>query len=149
MCTKNRQLDAIKELSDIFEPDMYNGRLHYMASINVLLANHSTAAAAGSDDSSVLTAHSLSKRRNSGSSSCSSAETSHADFDDFELVDYDAAHSQSQDYLIHKSGRDRSYSPYPATAIARAKSKSHRRRRSSFSKLRGVVGGLLSNRPKN
>ncbi|KAJ2459779.1 hypothetical protein GGF42_001258 [Coemansia sp. RSA 2424] len=149
MHTTDRQQDALKELSDIFEPDLYNGRLHHIPSISVLLATHLAAAATGSDDASVLTAHALSKRRNSGSSSCSSAEACLADFEDFELVDYDTVHSQSQEDLIYKGDRDCDYSPSPAPAAALAKATRHRRRKSSFSKFRGVVGGLLAGKPKN
>ncbi|KAJ2063058.1 hypothetical protein GGI17_002005 [Coemansia sp. S146] len=134
----------IMELSDIFEPDMYNGRLHHLPSINVMLASH--LGAAGSDNLSVTTAYSLSKRRNSDSSSYSAAESSHVDFDDFELVDYDTIYSQSQEELIHKGNNTRGYSLSPTPTV---KAKKHRRRQSSFSKLRVVVGGLLQSRQRN
>ncbi|KAJ2034932.1 hypothetical protein GGI01_001698 [Coemansia sp. RSA 376] len=140
----DRQQNNIMELSDIFEPDMYNGRLHHLPSINVMLASH--LGAAGSDNVSVTTAYSLSKRRNSDSSAYSAAESPHADFDDFEMVDYDTVYAQSQEELIHREDNTRGYSLYPTSTI---KAKKYRRRQSSFSKLRVAVGGLLQSRQRN
>ncbi|KAJ2890426.1 hypothetical protein GGI21_002634 [Coemansia aciculifera] len=145
----DRQHDTLKELSDIFEPDLYNGRFNHMPSINVLLSSHLTAATVRPDNSSEITAHSLSSRRNSASSSCSDADTSNADFEDFELVDYEIPHSQSQEYLIFKSEHSNGHSHSSALSAALASAKSHRRRRASFSKFRDVVGELLSSRTKN
>ncbi|KAJ2244540.1 hypothetical protein GGI13_006181 [Coemansia sp. RSA 455] len=140
----DRQQNNIMELSDIFEPDMYNGRLHHLPSINVMLASHLVVA--GSDNASATTAYSLSKRRNSDSSAYSAAESPHADFDDFEMVDYDTVYAQSQEELIHRGDNTRGYSLYPTSTV---KAKKYRRRQSSFSKLRVAVGGLLQSRQRN
>ncbi|KAJ2810260.1 hypothetical protein H4S07_002767 [Coemansia furcata] len=132
------------ELSDIFEPDMYNGRLHHLPSINAMLASH--LGTAGSDNLSVTTAYDLSRRRNSNSSAYSAGEASNTDIDDFELVDYDTVYSESQEELIHKGDNARGYS---LSLKPTNKVKKYRSRRSSFSKLRVVVGGLLHSKQKN
>ncbi|KAJ2030338.1 hypothetical protein IWW57_001239 [Coemansia sp. S610] len=136
----------ITDLSDIFEPDMYNGRLHHLPSINVMLASH--LGAAGSDNVSVPTAYALSRRRNSDSTVSSSADASHADIDDFEIVDYNTVYAQSQEELVHRNGGSQDFSPSFTPTGAPFKVTRHRRRRSSFSKLRSVVGGLLHSRQR-
>ncbi|KAJ2828985.1 hypothetical protein GGI24_002251 [Coemansia furcata] len=109
-----------------------------------MLAGH--LGAAGSDNLSVTTAYDLSRRRNSDSSAYSAGEASNTDIDDFELIDYETVYSESQEELIHKGDNARGYSLSlkPANKV-----KKYRSRRSSFSKLRVVVGGLLHSKQKN